>query len=219
MINMITGLLCFLICQSSVSSSLIKNSFSKVINFRQSLVDKITLPHLDVLRIRGGSQYDANDLNRNTTNINEIMKNGNIKYQQAGGLLFFTTFLEAYSTLIESHTLPTKIISSAIVGCLGDTFIQKFESRKTPGKPFDFRRLVVFALVCGLYIAPVVHCWFDYLSKISMFQSMSNTSKAFAMMLVDQSVGAIIITSGFFFAFELVSKNFFPSEFFSLYDS
>jgi hypothetical protein len=127
--------------------------------------------------------------------------------KQAGGiLLLFTSLLNSYTSLLERSPYPTKMVTSAIIGALGDYLVQKYEGRKT-NKAIDLRRLLVFATVCGLYIAPVIHIWFEFLNKMPFLASMGKYSKAFAMMFVDQSVGATVITLGFFFAFEAVGLN------------
>jgi hypothetical protein len=127
--------------------------------------------------------------------------------KQAGGiLLLLTSLLNSYTSLLERSPYPTKMVTSAIIGALGDYLVQKYEGRKT-NKAIDLRRLIVFATVCGLYIAPVIHIWFEFLNKMPFLASMGKYSKAFAMMFVDQSVGATVITLGFFFAFEAVGLN------------
>lgn len=98
------------------------------------------------------------------------------------------------------------MITSAIIGALGDYIIQSYESRITK-KALDFRRIIVFGTVCGLYVAPVIHNWFNFLNSMPFLVNMSNLPKALAMMLVDQSIGATAISFGFFFAFEAVSRK------------
>ena len=123
--------------------------------------------------------------------------------KDAGAILFFSSLLKSYTTLLDKSPYPTKMITSAFIGALGDYLVQSFEARKA----LDLRRVVVFATVCGLYIAPVIHVWFEYLNVMPFLANMGKYSKAFAMMFVDQSVGATIITLGFFYAFEAVSTK------------
>lgn len=125
------------------------------------------------------------------------------KVQQAGGLLFLTSLLNGYTGLLSSHPYITKIVSSAVVGGLGDFLIQSYDGR-TSKKPIDLRRLLVFSMVTGIYIAPVIHLWFNFLAGMPFLAKMSNMKQALWMMFVDQTVGATIITMGFFFAFEMV---------------
>ena len=128
------------------------------------------------------------------------------KVQQAGGLLFLTSLLNGYTGLLSSHPYITKIVSSAVVGGLGDVLIQSYDGRKSK-KPIDLRRLLVFSMVTGIYIAPVIHLWFNFLAGMPFLAKMSNMKQALWMMFVDQTVGATIITMGFFFAFEMVRRN------------
>lgn len=96
------------------------------------------------------------------------------------------------------------MVSSAIVGGLGDILIQNVQNAKSK-KPFDYRRLFVFSLVAGLYIAPVIHLWFDFLDKLPVFVGSGNVQKSAVMMLLDQTFGAVVINAFFFVAFEFVS--------------
>jgi drug/metabolite transporter (DMT)-like permease len=62
-------------------------------------------------------------------------------------------------------------------------------------------------LVTAFYIAPVIHSWFDFLGKLPLPAGLSDPVKAAAMMIVDQTFGAVGVTIGFFYAFELVSVS------------
>lgn len=134
---------------------------------------------------------------------------GKHQVKAAGGVLFLTGLLDSYTSLLIAHPYPTKIISSAIVGGLGDVLIQSYQARTTK-KPIDVRRLLVFSSVCGLYMAPVINVWFNFLASLPFLASMSNLKKALWQMFIDQTVGATVITVGFFFAFEMV-RCFFRS--------
>ena len=127
-------------------------------------------------------------------------------YKQAGSILFLTTLLEKYSGLLNTHPYATKIVSSFLVGGLGDMLIQAYEGRTTK-KPIDLRRLLVFSCVTGIYIAPVINLWFNFLANMPFLATMSNLKKALWMMFIDQTMGATIITIGFFFAFEMVRAS------------
>lgn len=126
-----------------------------------------------------------------------------MNYKQAGSILFLTTLLDKYSSLLDTNPYVTKIVSSFLVGGLGDMLIQAYERRETK-QPIDLRRLLVFSSVTGIYIAPVINLWFNFLASMPFLATMTNLKKAFWMMFVDQTVGATIITIGFFFAFEMV---------------
>lgn len=123
-------------------------------------------------------------------------------------IALFGNLFASYSELLAAHSYPTRIISSAIIGSVGDILIQQVErmtTKKTP-KPFSIRRVFVFALVAAFYIAPVIACWFDWLSAAPFLSGMAAEKKAFFMMLLDQTFGAVIINFFFFFAFELAQK-------------
>jgi hypothetical protein len=94
----------------------------------------------------------------------------------------------------------------AIVGGLGDILIQALEWKRSGGKSkFELRRLLVFSTVTALYIAPVIHVWFGWLNSLPYPTSWNENTKALGMMFLDQTIGATVITMGFFFAFEIVS--------------
>lgn len=127
--------------------------------------------------------------------------------QQSGTLMWFLkSLLDSYGKLLEKSPIKTKIVTSAIIGALGDSIIQIYESTKTK-KKFDFRRLVVFSTVTGLYIAPFLHVWLDYLNVLPFLSKLGNIQKALSMLLIDQTIGAVAINVGFFFAFEVVSMT------------
>lgn len=121
-----------------------------------------------------------------------------------GVVSFFKKLVELYNDTINKYPMRTKVISSAVVGGLGDILIQTLTRRKA-GLPLglDLRRFLVFTTVAGVYIAPVINAWFTWLTKLPMGNS-SNFTKAMIMMLVDQTAGAVLINAGFFFAFEMV---------------
>lgn len=109
-----------------------------------------------------------------------------------------------YNNALQKYPISTKMITSGIIGMLGDSLIQNIGILKSPKEKFDFRRLFVFNIVTCFYIAPVTHYWFEFLNSIPFPADVPNIVKAAIMMIIDQSFGAIPITAGFFFAFELV---------------
>jgi hypothetical protein len=118
--------------------------------------------------------------------------------------VFLTNTLNTYSDLLEKHPYRTKIISSGIIGAIGDTLIQLWKIKQNSLYKFDYRRLLVFSTVAGLYIAPVINVWFNFLNKFPIPKSFNNVGKALVMIALDQTVGAVVVTTGFFYAFELV---------------
>ena len=121
-----------------------------------------------------------------------------------GLLLWLTKLLEQYSGLLEKHPYMTKAISSGIVGGSGDVLIQQFQRRRDSNKQFDWRRLLVFSTVAAFYIAPIIHVWFGYLNNLPYPATMSAFTKAGIMTVLDQTFGALIVTVGFFYFFEMV---------------
>lgn len=110
-----------------------------------------------------------------------------------------------YNALLDKYPLATKMTTSAVLGGLSDVLVQTM-SHKVVDKPFqlDFQRAAVFTAVCGLYFAPVVDAWFTFLAKIPFPAQLSDNGKVLAMLVVDQTVGAALVTGGFFYAFEMV---------------
>ncbi len=118
------------------------------------------------------------------------------------------SILRVYDKMLNSHPLSTKILTSATVGALGDALLQisHFASHSKP-LSIDKRRLIIFCVVSAIYIAPTIHFWFDWLNNIQFPSDLGKSSKALIMMLLDQTLGAFLVTFGFFYAFEIVSDS------------
>lgn len=106
-----------------------------------------------------------------------------------------------YTYQLEKRPTTTKVVTSGIIAAVGDILSQVLLN---PGAVLDFRRVAVFGTIGALYFAPVIDAWFTFLGKLPIPRNWSDTARAAAMTLVDQTVGAVIITSGFFYAFEAV---------------
>ena len=119
----------------------------------------------------GGGSIPSADSNLNFDKDDDAKK-----ASQAGIILFLSSLLDSYTGLLENSPYPTKMVTSAIIGALGDFLVQAYEGRKNR-KPLDFRRMAVFATVCGLYIAPVIHVWFEYLNRLPFLANMGKYSK------------------------------------------
>eukprot|EP00598_Pedospumella_elongata_P010764 CAMPEP_0184990462 /NCGR_PEP_ID=MMETSP1098-20130426/32563_1 /TAXON_ID=89044 /ORGANISM="Spumella elongata, Strain CCAP 955/1" /LENGTH=236 /DNA_ID=CAMNT_0027515661 /DNA_START=122 /DNA_END=832 /DNA_ORIENTATION=+ len=117
-----------------------------------------------------------------------------------------------YNALLDKYPLATKMTTSAVLGGLSDVLVQTM-SHKAIDQSFklDFQRVLVFTTVCGLYFAPVVDAWFTFLAKIPFPAQLSDNGKVLAMLVVDQTVGAALVTGGFFYAFELAERLIAPS--------
>lgn len=117
--------------------------------------------------------------------------------------------MDWYNHMLTKHQWPTKMISSGVVGGLGDILIQLFSCyKKGSAWSVDLRRLLVFSSVATFYIAPVIHVWFNWLEKVRIPKSLGDgkVKKSLYMIALDQTVGATVITAGFFYAFELANR-------------
>ena len=68
----------------------------------------------------------------------------------------------AYSRLLESHPLPTKAVTSALITVSGDAICQLAFS----DEPFDFARSGRFFLLGGALVGPVLHLWYGRLFSV-----------------------------------------------------
>lgn len=117
------------------------------------------------------------------------------------------TLLDSYSHQLERHPYRTKILSSAFVGGLGDFLIQTIQ---TESGVIDMRRWLVFTTVAGLCVAPAIHLWFNWLASLPYPSKYGKDRVALIQLFIDQTLGAVIINGGFFYAFELVQALFPP---------
>lgn len=118
---------------------------------------------------------------------------------------FLQNAVRIYSNVLQTHPLPVKMITAGLIGGLGDMLVQLI-SQKRMKQPFSLRRCLVFMAVCTFYNAPVVHYWFNLLGSIgSKLTNLSDLGRALSLTFIDQTIGAIVLNSGFYFAFELVS--------------
>jgi hypothetical protein len=138
-------------------------------------------------------------------------RKGRAGQQHAVGLLALTSLLDSYSELLETAPYQTKMISSAVIGVVADFITQQMELRRSDHKKaLDYRRLLVFAMVTGFYTAPIVHIWFNYLASAPFIVAIDNpVAKAIAMVALDQTLGATLITAGLFIAFEAVRLRYY----------
>jgi hypothetical protein len=170
--------------------------------FINKFSDKIPITGLTSSIVGGGFPVAIGSDNKGMEKVIRI-RGGMSNPKQAGAALFLTSLLNSYTGMLDASPYTTKIITSAIIGGLGDYIVQIYQARKSNAS-IDYRRVMVFAAVCGLYLAPVIHVWFNYLNGMKFLNGLGNVQKALSMMLVDQSIGATAITFGFFFAFEAV---------------
>ena len=113
-----------------------------------------------------------------------------------------SVFVEYGNLLKSKKAIPTKMLTSGIIGALGDVILQSMIERR---RRFDTRRLLVFVLVNVFYIGPVTHFWFKLLEMITA-RVKSKFMKATVQVVVDQTIGAFVITGGFFAFFEVIDR-------------
>ena len=82
--------------------------------------------------------------------------------------------------------------------------MQAWEMRKN-GSAFDVKRFVEFTTVAAIYFAPVIHCWFNFLASLPL--PVNKLAKASIMIVIDQTVGAVVVTTGFFYVLEAVQVS------------
>jgi hypothetical protein len=107
-----------------------------------------------------------------------------------------------YTYQLEKRPATTKAVTSGLIAAMGDVMSQVLLK---PGGMVDLRRVAVFGTIGGLYFAPVIDAWFSFLARLPFPREWSHTARSVAMTAIDQTLGAALITSGFFYAFELVS--------------
>lgn len=116
----------------------------------------------------------------------------------------------SYNNKLEQFPNLTKLITSGIIAALGDVAVQ-YITRPPDAKIFiDKRRLIIFSLMGGLYIAPIISLWFQWLNSIKFPPYMTNTKlkRSLSMLLVDQTLGAVAVNLGFFFFYEVLSRAY-----------
>lgn len=82
--------------------------------------------------------------------------------------------LEAYSTLLQNHPVPTKVMTAALLATMGDAIAQfqsqpntnsnSSSSSSSPTVPYDVKRGAAFLVFGALYTGLFQHYWFAYLS-------------------------------------------------------
>lgn len=116
-----------------------------------------------------------------------------------------------YDDCLNQYPLFTKAITSLLIGAFSDVLIQHLENGR-----LNMQRVVLFAAVSGFYAGPVVHYWYNLLEQLPQIVipllTFSSTAahgsrlvKTLTMLAIDQTLGALILNVGFFYAFELVS--------------
>ena len=111
--------------------------------------------------------------------------------------------LDKYNSMLEANPTTTRIVTSGVIGALGDLFSQHLESKgKKEAKSVDFRRLLIFTISAGFYFAPVIGAWFSFLNTVPI--PGGDGAKALGMLLIDQTVGACSVIGAYFFFYEFI---------------
>ena len=128
----------------------------------------------------------------------------------------FSHIVASFSLLREKHSLE---VSAAIYG-IGDGLVQlqqQLRSRQKGGGSesigIDFRRLSLFTLVGGLFVAPIVGNWFKLLDTIPAKiygDDVSHILKSFTMVAIDQVFASVVILTLFYYAYELINSLVTP---------
>jgi len=93
---------------------------------------------------------------------------------------------------------------SSFVAILGDCLSQVLTGTR------NFHRVVIFALLGGLFFGPVLHFWYGVVGKWGAyldkrFPKIPKVQRVVYQVLLNQSVGAILINMGFIFSFYLLT--------------
>lgn len=126
---------------------------------------------------------------------------------ELGIIILLRKLADAYNKALVNAPNITKILTSAFVSGLGDILIQLIAMKRSGSGSVDWRRFFVFASCGGLYIAPVIGFWFNWLNSWPLPEG---TTKTMLMLLADQTVGTFAVLSGFYFAFELAQRAIPP---------
>ena len=117
-------------------------------------------------------------------NLNNEFKGGDggdvsISSDMSLSLMLFQVF-NWYTKSLATHPLITRMATSALLGALGDWICQRLES-KTAVFTCNYRRLCVFSLVNGLFLATVIHKWFQFLAGMPILKGLNAFQQALLM--------------------------------------
>lgn len=121
------------------------------------------------------------------------------------------SLLAAYLRALDNQPLTTKVITSGVICGAGDIMAQALAFTPAPTKSFtlgafvkaiDLQRFAIYGVLGAVWIAPVVHYWFDLLENVFKSPKGPPTTfagkmgKAMKMVSVDQSIGAPLVNAG-----------------------
>ena len=105
---------------------------------------------------------------------------GDVSISSDVSLMMYQAF-SWYTNSLVAHPLVTQMATSVLLGGLGDWLCQRLESKTA--FTCNYRRLCVFSLVNGLFLATVVHHWFQFLESMPILKGMPEQR---AIWMVDQ---------------------------------
>lgn len=125
--------------------------------------------------------------------------------------------LAAYLRALDSKPLTTKVITSGVICGVGDIMAQALAFKPVPPaqaftigafvKAIELQRFAIYGVIGAVWIAPVIHYWFDLLERLTKSPKGPPTTfagtmvKAAKMVTLDQSIGAPLVNAGFMFLF------------------
>lgn len=121
-----------------------------------------------------------------------------------------TSLHQWYFVQLNQRPIVTKCITGAMISAIGDGLCQCYFpsssspeasedtlSVKTKTTMIDWKRLGIFTLLGGLYVAPVLHVWYGHLSRTITGSSVRATAQR---LVLDQLVFAPLFVPSFFTA-------------------
>ena len=94
------------------------------------------------------------------------------------------SFIDTYMSLLNSHPLLTKAVTSGIITAAGDIGCQTLVEKK---EKFDFKRFFMFSGLGLVLVGPTLHVWYGALNKFIPAQT---TAGALYRLALDQTVFA-----------------------------
>eukprot|EP00752_Nemacystus_decipiens_P014597 g12999.t1 len=123
--------------------------------------------------------------------------------------------LASYLRALDDKPITTKVITSGVICGIGDILAQALSYKLAATEAInlggllatlEFKRFAVYTFLGAVWIAPVVHYWFDLLEQ--QFKDKKGSPapsfamkmfKALKMVTVDQTIGAPLVNAGIIF--------------------
>ena len=109
-----------------------------------------------------------------------------------------------YGSMLGKYPLATKMVTSGVLGFLGDGICQQFE-----GKEFSLKRCATFGAVGAFYIGPMLHMNYSYILPYLVPEVAGASAGMLAVkkLMFDQFGFAPICTIGFFMFINTLEGN------------